>query len=229
MSNRVLTAAAAAAALAAFSLIGVSAIPAATAAEETVRIEAPSGEYALDKNHASLVVRASHLGLSHYTLRLTGLDATLNFDAENPARSSVRAVIDANSVRTEFPGAMNFDGELAGPNWLNAAAHPQIIFASTGVTLTGPNTGRMTGDLTLRGVTRPVTLDVTFNRGFARHPFGPSLALLGFSARGNIRRSEFGVNALLPAQPGGLGVGDEVEIIIETEFTRPVAAANSAH
>ena len=139
-----------------------------------VSVDAPSGEYTLDKAHTSLVVRASHLGLSHYTLRLTGLNATLSFDAADPTKSSVTATIAAGSVSTEFPGSVDFNAELENSEWLDAATHPLITFNSTGVELTSPNSGRMTGSLTLRGITKPVTLDVTFNRAYPPAPVWPA-------------------------------------------------------
>lgn len=200
--------------------------PPPTAPPQAVAVDAPSGEYVLDKAHASLVVRATHLGLSHYTLRLTGLDATLDFNAEDPVRSSVRATIAADSVSTEFQGPRDFNDELENSEWLDAAAHPTISFVSTGVELTGPNTGRMTGDLTLRGVTHPAVLEVTFNKAYRQHPFGRPGALLGFSAHGTIKRSDYGLNVLLPSGEGGVGVSDEVEINIEAEFTQAPAPAN---
>jgi polyisoprenoid-binding protein YceI len=193
---------------------------------QAVTVDAPSGEYLLDKSHASLVVRATHLGLSHYTLRLTGLDATLTFNAEDPALSSVRATIAADSVSTEFQGPRDFNDELENSEWLDAATHAAITFNSTGVELTGANTGRMTGDLTVRGATHPAVLDVTFNRAYRQHPFGRPGALLGFSARGTILRSAYGLNALLPAGADGVGISDEVEIVIEAEFTQLPAPAS---
>ncbi len=193
---------------------------------QAVVVDAPSGEYLLDKGHTSLVVRASHLGLSHYTLRLTGIDAALNFNADDPTQSSVRASIAADSVSTEFQGPRDFDDELENSDWLDAATHPAITFNSTGVELTGANAGRMTGDLTVRGITHPVVLDVTFNRAYRQHPFGRPGALLGFSARGAIRRSDYGLNVLLPSGEGGVGISDEVEIAVEAEFTHLPAPAN---
>ncbi len=195
-------------------------------APQPVVVDAPPGEYLLDKNHASLVVRANHLGLSHNTLRLTGLDATLNFNAEDPAQSSVTASIAADSVSTEFQGPRDFNDELENSEWLDAAAHPAITFNSTGVELTGSNTGRMTGELTVRGVTHPAVLDVTFNSAYRQHPFGRPGALLGFSARGTVKRSDYGLNVLLPSGGSGVGVADEVEIVIEAEFAHLPAPTN---
>ncbi len=194
-----------------------------------VEIDAPSGVYMLDKAHSSLVLRVEHFGLSHYTLRLTDLDATLTFNAENPTQSSLSATAAAGSVSTEFRGGVDFNGELEGSEWLNAATHPIITFTSSGVELTGADTGRMTGELELRGVKRPVTFDVTFNRAYRQHPMGRPGALLGFSARGAIKRSEFGMTRYVPQGTGGIGVADEVEIVIEAEFTVRPAPVNPEH
>jgi polyisoprenoid-binding protein YceI len=191
-----------------------------------VAIDAPTGAYTLDPTHTSVIVRANHFGLSNYTLRLTGVAGTLNFDAANPTQSSVNVTMAADSVQTEYVGARDFDDELENSEWLDAANHPQITFVSTGVELTGPNTGRMTGDLTLRGQTHPITLDVTYNAGYRQHPMGFPMALLGFSARGTFKRSDYGMNVLLPANTGGVGVSDDVAIEIEAEFTQPAAPAN---
>lgn len=196
---------------------------------EAVEIDAPSGQYALDPNHTSIVVRADHFGLSRYALRMTGFSGALNFDAEDPVQSSVTVSVAADSVRTEYPGERSFDDELENSEWLDAAQHPLITFSSTAVELTGPNTGRVTGDLSIRGVTRPLTLDVTFNRAYRQHPMGLPMALLGFSARGVFKRSDYGMNVLLPASSGGVGVGDEVTLEIEAEFAQPGPQTNPVH
>lgn len=194
-----------------------------------VEVDAPSGTYRLDKHHSSVVLRATHFGLSHYTLRMTDFDATLEFNAEAPAQSSVTATIAANSVETEYAGDRDFDDELENSEWLDATTHPSITFTSTSLELTGPNTARMTGDLSIRGVTHPARFDVTFNNGYRQHPMGMPGAMLGFSAVGSFKRSEYGMMVLQP-QPGtNIGVSDDVEIIIETEFTMappPAGAVN---
>ena len=194
-----------------------------------VTIEAPAGAYHLDKNHASLIVRANHFGLSHYTLRLTKFDATLTFDPANPTQASVAAVADAHSVQTDYPGARSFDAELENSEWLDADAHPEVTFRSTAIVLTSPNTGRMSGDLTIRGITKPATLDVAFNHAYTQHPMGAPGAFLGFSAHGAFKRSDYGMNVLQP-QPGTLaGVSDEVELIIEAEFTQAPSPASAVN
>ena len=217
-----LLAAAAAFALAACTQAANEA-PAPAPEPAAIAVEAPSGEYTLDNTHASLTIRANHLGLSHYTLRFTDLDATLNFNAEAPEQSTLVATAQVNSLETDFPGEQNFDAELQNSDWLDGANHPEISFRSTSVERTGPNTGRMTGDLTMKGQTHPATFDITYNGSYAQHPFGRPFALIGFSARGTVSRSQFGVSALVPAAGTSLGISDEVEVIIEAEFTSPVA------
>jgi polyisoprenoid-binding protein YceI len=106
---------------------------------------------------------------------------------------------------------------------LNAQQFPQMTFRSTAVEVTAPNTMRITGDFTLHGVTRPVTLDATFNGGYAGHPMDPN-ARIGFSAHGSLNRSDFGIAAGIPEPGTKMGVSDAVEIIIEAEFSGPPLA-----
>jgi polyisoprenoid-binding protein YceI len=186
-------------------------------------VDAPSGQYSLDKNHSTLTVRVMHFGLQHYTLRFSGLDATLNFDAARPTQSSVTASVAANSVDAAYRGERDFNAELQNSQWLDAATHPAITFQSTGIELTSPNTGRMRGDLTIRGVTHPVIFEVTFNKGYRRHPMGLPAALLGFSAHATIKRSEYGLMVLQPPAGSDVGVADDVDIAIEAEFQQPIA------
>ena len=109
--------------------------------------------------------------------------------------------------------------------FLDAAGFPAITFKSTKVEPTGANTANVTGDLTLHGVTKPVVLAVTFNGGYAPNAYDG--ARIGFSAKGAFRRSDFGVGAGLPAPGSNMGVGDQVNVIIETEFGmgKPTAPA----
>lgn len=199
------------------------------AAAEVVSVAAPSGEYKLDKTHASVTVRVPHFGLSNYTLRFTSMDATLNFNAEDPAASSVSATVNIPSIETDYFGERNFDAELQNSDWLNAAEYPVASFQSTSIEMTGARTAVMTGDLTVRGQTHPATFDVTYNNSFAQHPMGFPVALVGFSAKGVIKRSDYGVSQFVPEEGSVVGVGDDVELLIEVEFQKPVeAAANGA-
>ena len=100
----------------------------------------------------------------------------------------------------------------------------RFLGTSTSVTLTGPNTADVTGDLTLHGVTRPITLAVAYNGGWGAMPMDPAGARIGFSATGRLNRSDFGIGYGLPAPGTTMGVWDEVKIEIETEFTSTEAA-----
>ena len=137
------------------------------------------------------------------------MKASLDFDAENPSGASLEAIIDISSLDVAND---DFAETLTGPGWFDAGRHPEAIFRSTEITVTGETTGTVTGDFTLKGVTQPVTLDVTFNGG-DNDPLRGGYAI-GFSATGSFNRSEFGVDRFLGP------VSDEVEIEIEAEFVR---------
>lgn len=174
----------------------------------------PAGLYKLDKGHASLTWKVSHLGLSDYTARFTRFDAGLNLDPANPANSSVSVTVDPTSIETDypFPEKKDFDAKLVSDeSWFNAGTFPSIEFKSTAVEVTGENTGKITGDLEFLGVTKPLTLDVVFNGAFAMQPFSKKPAL-GFSATGTLKRSEWGMGTYVP------NIGDDVELLIEVEF-----------
>lgn len=194
------------------TLSAASLVACATAGEQTFT-EAASGAYKLEKTHASLTWRISHNGLSKYTARFTEFDASIDFNPDDPATSTVTATINPLSVETDHPTQREkWNGELATDNkFFNGDEFPEITFTSTGIEATGEFTGIITGDLTMLGVTIPITLDTTYN-GTGNAPwFGPK-DLIGFSAKGTLNRSDFGMTALLP------NIGDEVEVIIEAEF-----------
>lgn len=178
------------------------------------RIEAPSGKYKVDLGHASIVFRVDHMGISKYPIRFSKFDSTIEYDAADPTRSKLSVTIDPRSIRTEYPFVEreDFDKELAGDKWLNAAKFPEIRFTSTSITRAGPTSGRLAGNLTFMGVTKPVTLDVTYN-GAINHPFSKK-PTMGVSATGRFNRSDFGLKQGIPF------VGDEVELTIEAEYAR---------
>jgi polyisoprenoid-binding protein YceI len=206
----------------------------ATATAAPVSLTIPSGTYRLDPTHASLTFKIKHLGLADYTARFARFDATLDLDTADLTKSKVTATVDPASVRTDYPGDYaathgrtyrSWDDDLArNPRWFNVRQFPEARFASTAIAVTGPNTGTMTGDLTFLGVTKPITLDVTFGGQLAEHPFtkGPAI---GFSAVGSFKRSDFGMTAGLP-EPGAAfaPVADDVELVIEAEFMGPAPA-----
>ncbi len=186
----------------------------------------PAGVYALDPAHASLLFRVDHLGFSDYTARFRRFDAELTFDPDDPEACAVVASVEVASLETDFEQeGYDFNAQLTGPDWLDAAQHPQMTFRSRRVETTGPRSARIHGDLTLRGVTRPLVLEATFNGGYAGHPYDPGGSRIGFSARGTLLRSQYGVDQGIPPAGSTLGVSDAVEIIIEAEFLRPADAA----
>jgi polyisoprenoid-binding protein YceI len=207
-----------AAALAACSPSADDAVKSAGAVPEALG-EAPSGDYTLDKAHASLIFRVNHIAFSHYTAQFMDFDAQLHLDATDPKASSVTAAIDPNSLTINTPPA-GFLDMLLGEKWLSTAAFPQMTFRSTKVEVIASKRALVTGELSLRGVTKPVMLDVTFNGGYAGHPYEPR-ARIGFSAHGTLKRTDFGVSEGVPPPGSTMGVGDDVEIIIEAEFNGP--------
>jgi polyisoprenoid-binding protein YceI len=129
--------------------------------------------------------------------------------------------VDPRSIETDFPDPKyNFNAELAGPQWLDAAQFPEIAFRTTRVEDLGNQAMRVHADLTMRGVTRPIVLDATYNGGYVGHPMDPH-ARVGFSAHGVLRRSEFGIAGGIPQAGANMGVGDRVAVTIESEFNGP--------
>ncbi len=182
---------------------------------------APAGTYVLDPMHCSVIARATHMGLSHFAVRFDTVDASFTYDPAHPAASQVTAVIDANSLdvgtqvltdpKTNTSQTLNHhfvtERDLAG-----GSKTGKITFVSTAIHSDGDNKGTMSGNLTLNGVTKPVTFDVTFNGTMA---MGPQQRM-GFSAMSTIKRSDFGILAMAPATV----ISDDVSLHIEAEFVR---------
>ncbi|MGE0666540.1 MAG: YceI family protein [Sphingomonadales bacterium] len=208
--------------LTALAIITLAAAPALAAEQQTpppAAAPVPAGAYTLDKSHASVVFTVNHLGFSLYTAQFRSFDAKLEFDPAKPETGTVEATIDANSLELPSPPE-GFTDTLKGPQWLDTAKYPVITFKSTKVEPTGDNTARITGDFSLHGVTKPVTLEATYNGGYAGHPMDPN-ARIGFSAKGTFKRSDFGIAYGVPAPGTTMGVGDEVTVMIEAEFSGP--------
>jgi len=178
----------------------------------------PAGVYAMDKAHTSVSFRVSHLGFSRYTARFATVDGKLKFDPAHPAAMTVEATIDPKSLALNTPPA-GFHDQLMGKAFFDAVKFPTITFRSTRVQLTGPHAAKVTGNLTLHGVTKPVTLDVTYNGGYPANAMDPGGARIGFSAHGVFKRSAFGMGYGVPAPGSNMGVGDDVDVAIETEFS----------
>jgi polyisoprenoid-binding protein YceI len=151
----------------------------------------PAGAYKLDKSHASLVLRANHMGFSTYTTRFSRFDADLTLDPRNLSASKVVTTIDASSFEMDAAPQMCLD-IMKGPQMLDTAKFPQIVFKSEAIRMTGAKSMEISGTLTLHGVTRPTVLVATYNGGYAGMPKMDPQARVGFSARGSFKRSDFG-------------------------------------
>ncbi|HJV43849.1 YceI family protein [Caulobacter sp.] len=175
----------------------------------------PAGHYVLDRTHASVVGRITHMGFSHYQFRFTKVEASFDYDPKAPQDAKIKVAIDPASIDTatgadEF--GLKFNKELAGDGWLEASKFPTATFVSTKVEPGAGQAGKVYGDLTLHGVTKPVVLDVTFNG--VGSSFVPGSVKTGFSAVTQIKRSDFGVSKYVPL------IADEVTLNIEVEFDK---------
>ena len=189
--------------------IGSFAAPALAPAVNPNPTALKHGDYALDRDHAALLFKVNHLGFANYVGRFERFDVSLDFDADNPEDARVEAVIDMTSLDVANDP---FANTLMGPNWFDAGQFPEAFFRSTGIEVTGENTGVLTGDLTMRGVTKPVTMDITFNGGAYDRLRGAYV--VGLSAVSEVDRRMFGVDRF----PGL--VGNTVRLEIEAEFLR---------
>lgn len=172
-------------------------------------VNVPSGAYALDPEHWSLIFDVDHFGFSRFVSRFDRMEARLDVDAAAPEKSRVHVIVKAGSINTNVPV---LDAALAGAEFFDAARYPDIIFESTALTRLDATSGKLTGNLTLRQQTHPVVLDVVFRGGAANPMTGRQT--LGFSAEGRLDRSRWGLGKWWPA------VGNDVHISIQAEFIK---------
>ncbi|MEM9180129.1 MAG: YceI family protein [Pseudomonadota bacterium] len=174
-----------------------------------------SGLYELEKTHAFLTWTVKHNGISGYTVNFTDFDADLVFDAETPTNSQLSVSINPGALNTNYPDAakkVDWETELStDPRFLNGTEFPTISFNSTSVEQTGEFSGTVTGDLTFLGVTKPVTLDVSYG-GVANPPWFGQRDVIGFTASTTVTRSEFGNTSMV-----GI-ISDEVVVEFSGEF-----------
>ncbi|MBC8748372.1 polyisoprenoid-binding protein YceI [Paraburkholderia sp. WC7.3g] len=174
----------------------------------------PPGRYEIDPDHTSITFDIDHFKYTRFTMRFDRKQGQLDWNDGGLERSTASVVIDAASIDTNVP---LLDKMVKGDSMLDVARYPQIRFASTRFERTGEARGTLSGDLTIRDVTQPVTLDVTFN-GFAPDPLTKK-DTLGFSADGHFSRAKFGLATWYPA------VGDDVHVRIQAEFVKTPAGA----
>lgn len=162
--------------------------------------------YQLDPSHTMVLFSWNHFGFSNPTADLGIGKGTLVFDAADPAKSSVDVTMPLAKLDTHVSA---LDEHLKKPDFFDAAKYPMVTFKSTKVEALGGDHFKVTGNLTVHGVTKPVVLDATLNKS-GQHPM-LKVPAIGFDATATIKRSDFGVGAYVPA------VSDEIQIRITTE------------
>lgn len=195
--------------VAALSLVAAGGVV-AQAALTKVPAEVQAGTYKLDSDHGKITWSVDHLGFSTYVGQFVGVEAELTLDPANPSAGTLTATIPLTKVDSNSDG---LNAHLQTPDFFDTANHPVATFVSRSITVDAedPTEATVVGDLTLRGVTKPVTMEVEFNQA------GPSMGGVykaGFDGEATIKRSDFGVNFALPM------LGDEVELHIEGEFVK---------
>jgi polyisoprenoid-binding protein YceI len=182
--------------------------PAAASAQSSPNpAEVKAGTFAADPGHTKITWSVNHFGFSTYVGQFSQVAGTLKLDPKALGATALDATVQTASLGTFNPA---LDTHVKSPDFLDVAKFPTATFKATDVKATGDRTADIAGDLTLHGVTKPVVIQATFNRGGA-NPVDKTYRL-GFSGRTVIKRSDFGIKTYVPA------IGDEVTLQIEAEF-----------
>jgi len=184
-----------------------AAAPAAAQAVTADPTAVKSGTYKVEPAHTQVGFTISHLGITNFSGLLHEATGSLTLNAADPAASKLKVSVPVASLMTT---SATLDGMLKSVNWFDAAAFPNATFVSTKLTRTGPNAATIEGDLTLHGVTKPIKLDARLV-GSGINVVNKAYSV-GFSATGAIKRSDFGIKALLPA------LADDVTLNIQAAF-----------
>ena len=176
---------------------------------------AKPAHYNLDPNHTQVAISWTHFGFSHPAARFDSVTGDFKFDAVDPTRSSIVVTIPIASLDT---GVAALDKHLKGPDFFDAEQFSTATFKSTSVQRVGDQGLKVTGDLTIHGITKPAVLDVTINK-VGDHPMGGAAA--GFDAKTVIRRSDFGITKYVP------NVSDDIAVTITTEADLAQSAGTS--
>ena len=164
--------------------------------------------YVLDKSHAHVTFSVGHLGFSTVHGQFREFDAEIDFDPGNVEATRVDFTINAASVDTFWEAR---DKHIRSKDFFDTKTYPTITFVTTSVAPTGSNSAKVTGNLTLRGITKPVTLDATLNK-LGPSPFNPNQTIAGFTVEGEIDRTQFGVNYAAPAVSAIIPIRIELEM-----------------
>ncbi|MEO8778239.1 MAG: YceI family protein [Rhodanobacter sp.] len=175
-----------------------------------ISVQAAPTTYKLDPDHTMVLFSWSHFGYSHPTADIGLGEGTVVFDEQNPAHSSVQVTLPLARLDTHVA---ELDEHLKKADFFDAAKYPVITFKSSKVEPLGGHKFKVSGELTVHGVTRPIVLDATLNK-VGLHPMSKTQSI-GFDATATLKRSDFGVGAYVP------NVGDEVHVRITTEGSVP--------
>jgi polyisoprenoid-binding protein YceI len=167
------------------------------------------GSYQLDAQHATVLFKINHMGMSTFVGRFNKVDASLEFDPNNIANAKLSAIINIGSIDVNNA---DLEETLRGGSWFDAAKYPQAFFKTESVEVVDEKRARFSGTLTLHGIAKPITLDIVFNGGGNNMLTG--FYTLGFSATTDFNRSDFGIDYLIPA------VADKVEVEVFSEFQK---------
>ncbi|ASK93809.1 YceI family protein [Xanthomonas campestris pv. trichodesmae] len=189
----------------------------AAAASTAPAVEVASGTYTLDPSHTDVLAQWSHFGFSNPSAHFGNVDGTLVYDVADVTKSTVQVTLPLSGLNSF---TAKFDEHLKSGDFFDAAKFPTATFKSTKVEAAGANKLTVTGDLTIKGQTKPVVLDVTLN-GAGEHPM-KKVPAAGFDATTTIKRSDFGLGQYAP------NVSDEVKIRITTEALQAKAGDAAA-
>jgi polyisoprenoid-binding protein YceI len=176
---------------------------------------ARSSEWQIDPGHSAAHFSVKHMMVTSVRGTFEKVSGTVNLDDKDPTKSSVEVKIDASTIDTREPKR---DAHLKSADFFDVANHPEITFKSTKISKAGKDKYKVTGDLTMRGVTKPVTLQVEAPTSELKSPFGHTVR--GASATGKINRKDWGLTWNKALEAGGVLVGDEVQLQIDAELMR---------
>jgi len=178
--------------------------------------------WTIDYSHSEVNFKVRHMMISHVHGSFDRFSGTVNFDEVNPINTSVDVQIEISSINTNEEKR---DTHLKSPDFFDAEKYPYMTFKSIKVDVIDESNAKLTGDLTIRDLTRPVTLDVEY-LGKQKAPWGVTNS--GFSAPARISRKDFGLNWNVALESGGWLVGDTVDISIELELSEVMTPAMEA-
>lgn len=190
------------------ALAALVSAPALAQERTTNPAQVEAGTYTIDPAHTQITFGVSHMGFTTYYGRFADASGTLDL-AKDADASRLQVEVPTGTVSTTSD---KLNGELKGAQWFDAQKYPEIAFQSVKVVRTGPDTAQVTGNLTLHGVTKPVTLAVHFV-GAGVNPLDKKYTV-GFAATGLIKRSDFGMTTYVPL------IGDQVELTLSGAFER---------